>query len=85
MTKNYKKEQLNSCDVCKNGTSDYNGRIVCSLKYVYPSFQDYSTHFFDHIDLKNLENVTDFDFFDKRHKRYLLICLLLILICIIIL
>lgn len=33
---------MDVCDFCKQGISDYNGRIVCKKNYVYPSFQEYS-------------------------------------------
>lgn len=48
---------MNPCEYCENGVSDYNGRIVCKKKYVFPSFQEYSYQMFNKMKQKQSLNI----------------------------
>jgi len=71
---------MNSCNHCDNGVSDYNGRIVCKSKYIYPSFQDYSYNMFNKAEIEKDNLSIEFSELESFRRRLFIYGFILILL-----
>ena len=68
---------MNACNYCEMGVSDYNGRIVCKEKYIYPSFQDYSYNMFNNSELSKRKVLIEFNELEKFSRQFYFVLLMI--------